>query len=176
MSPLLPLETYEPSELSEQLSCSALTERQNSKSQMAADSIPSGSLLPFLDTLSSVPPQGACVPINTPSPFQSSGSTPSNTDSSVQVKREPVSPKGTEQNVNSVLQSSPCAPQTEEVEQNDGICSFLCFKIISFKKIRKLFFPQKNINCVSTAVCQAGGELSLTCEGLPSFALKIEQT
>ncbi|NXU40598.1 ZN106 protein, partial [Drymodes brunneopygia] len=114
-------ETYEPFELSEQLSCSALTERRNSKSQMAADSIPSGSLLPLLDTLSSsVPLRGASVPINMPSPFQSSGSTPSNTpDSSVQVKQEPVSPKGTEQNVNSVLQSSPCAPQTEEVEQSD---------------------------------------------------------
>ncbi|NXH92152.1 ZN106 protein, partial [Edolisoma coerulescens] len=114
-------ETYEPSELSEQLSCSVLTERRNSKSQMAADLIPSGSLLPLLDTLSSsLPPRGASVPINMPSPFQSSGSTPSNTpDSSVQVKREPVSPKDREQNVNSVLQSSPCAPQTEEVEQND---------------------------------------------------------
>ncbi|NXB99197.1 ZN106 protein, partial [Orthonyx spaldingii] len=114
-------ETYEPSELSEQLSCSVLTERQNSKSQTAADLIPSGSLLPLLDTLSSsVPPLGASVPVNMPSPFQSSGSTPSHTpDSSVQVKREPVSPKGTEENVNSVLQSSQCAPQTEEVEQND---------------------------------------------------------
>ncbi|XP_014724763.1 PREDICTED: zinc finger protein 106 isoform X2 [Sturnus vulgaris] len=118
---LLPLETYEPSELSEQLSCNALTERRNSKSQMAADSIPSGSLLPLLDTLSSsVPPRGASVPITMPSAFQSSGSTPSHTlNSSVQVKREPVSPKGTELNVNSVLQSSPCAPQTEEVEQNE---------------------------------------------------------
>ncbi|XP_066044217.1 zinc finger protein 106 isoform X3 [Chamaea fasciata] len=114
-------ETYEPSELSEQLSCSAPTERLNSKSQMTADSVPSGSLLPLLDTLSSsVPPRGASVPITMASPFQSSGSTPSNTpDSSVQVKREPVSPKGTELNVNSVLQSSPCAPQAEEVEQND---------------------------------------------------------
>ncbi|NXR55781.1 ZN106 protein, partial [Hippolais icterina] len=113
-------ETYEPSEFSEQLSCSALTERQNSKSQMAADSIPSGPLLPLLDTLSSsVPLRGASVPVTMPSPFQSSGSTPSSTpDLSVQVKREPVSPKGTELNVNSVLQSSPCAPQTEEVEQN----------------------------------------------------------
>ncbi|XP_058276937.1 zinc finger protein 106 isoform X2 [Hirundo rustica] len=118
---LLPSETYEPTELSEQLSCNAPTERRNSKSQMAADSIPSGSFLPLLDALSSsVPPQGASVPVTMPSPFQSSGSTPSNTpDSSVQVKREPVSPKGTELNVNSVLQSSPCAPQTEEVEQND---------------------------------------------------------
>ncbi|NXO68280.1 ZN106 protein, partial [Phainopepla nitens] len=114
-------ETYEPSELSEQLSCSALTERRNSKSLMAADSIPSGSLLPPLDTLSlSVPPRGASVPVTMASPFQSSGSTPSDTpDSSVQVKREPVSPKDTELNVNSVLQSSPCAPQTEEVQQND---------------------------------------------------------
>ncbi|NXB70827.1 ZN106 protein, partial [Donacobius atricapilla] len=114
-------ETYEPSELSEQLSCSALTERRNSRSQMAADSIPSGSPLPLLDTLSSsVPPRGASVPVTMPSPFQSSGSTPADTpDSSVQVKREPLSPKGTELNVNSVLQSSPCAPQTEEVEQND---------------------------------------------------------
>ncbi|NXI15159.1 ZN106 protein, partial [Irena cyanogastra] len=114
-------ETYEPSELSEELSCSALPERRNSKSPMAANSIPSGSLLPRLDTLSSsVPPRGASVPVTMPSPFQSSDSTPSNTpDSSVQVKREPVSPKGTELNVNSVFQSSPCAPQTEEVEQNN---------------------------------------------------------
>ncbi|XP_031966554.1 zinc finger protein 106 isoform X3 [Corvus moneduloides] len=107
--------------LQEQLSCNVLTERRNNKSQMAADLIPSGSLLPLLDTLSSsVLPRGASVPINMPSPFQSSGNAPSDTpDSSVQVKQEPVSPKGTEQNVNSVLQSSPCAPQTEEVEQND---------------------------------------------------------
>ncbi|NXV01648.1 ZN106 protein, partial [Cettia cetti] len=114
-------ETYEPSELSEQLPCSALTERRNSKSQMAADSIPSGSLLPLLDTVPcSVPPRAASVPVTMPSPFRSSGSTPSDTpDSSVQVKQEPVSPKGTELNVDSALQSSPCAPQTEEVEQND---------------------------------------------------------
>ncbi|NXD22667.1 ZN106 protein, partial [Spelaeornis formosus] len=114
-------ETYEPSELSEQLSCSAPAEGQNSKSPMASDSVPSASLLPVLDTLSSsVPSQGASVPVTMPSPFQPSGSTPSKTpDSSLQVKREPVSPKGTEVNANSVLQSSPCAPQTEEVEQKD---------------------------------------------------------
>ncbi|XP_014107396.1 PREDICTED: zinc finger protein 106 isoform X1 [Pseudopodoces humilis] len=114
-------ETYEPSELSEQLSCNALTERRNSKSQMAADPIPSGSLLPLVDSLSSsVPPGGSSIPVTMPSPFQSSGSIPSNTpDSSVQVKREPVSPQGTELNVNSVLQSSACAPQAEEAEQND---------------------------------------------------------
>ncbi|NWV31310.1 ZN106 protein, partial [Grantiella picta] len=111
-------ETYEPSELSEQLSCSVVTERRNSKSQTAADSIPAGSLLPLLDTLSfSVPPLGASLPVNMPSPFQSSGTLPSDApDSSVQVKREPVSPKGTEENVNSVLQS---ASQSEEVEEND---------------------------------------------------------
>ncbi|NWW71969.1 ZN106 protein, partial [Climacteris rufus] len=109
-------ETYEPSELSEQLSCSVVNERRSSKSQMAADLIPSGSLLPLLDTLSSPVPQlGASVPVNMPSPFQSTD-TP---DSSVQVKREPVSPKGTEENVNSVLQSFPSASRTEEVEQND---------------------------------------------------------
>ncbi|XP_075610524.1 zinc finger protein 106 isoform X4 [Balearica regulorum gibbericeps] len=55
-----------------------------------------------------------------PSPFQSSGITPAAPpDSSVQVKREPVSPKGSEENVNSVLQSSPCASRAEEVEQKD---------------------------------------------------------
>ncbi|XP_054684622.1 zinc finger protein 106 isoform X3 [Grus americana] len=65
-----------------------------------------GSFLPLLDTL--------------PSPFQSSGITPAAPpDSSVQVKREPVSPKGSEENVNSVLQSSPCASRAEEVEQKD---------------------------------------------------------
>uniref|UniRef100_A0A672TRB5 Zinc finger protein 106 n=1 Tax=Strigops habroptila TaxID=2489341 RepID=A0A672TRB5_STRHB len=103
-------ETYEPSELSEQLPCSVLSERRNSKSHMAADLIPAGSFLPLLDTLSSsVAPLGASVHVHVPSPFQSSGiasATPP--DSSVQVKREPVSPKGSEENVNSVLQSSPC--------------------------------------------------------------------
>ncbi|XP_009948362.1 PREDICTED: zinc finger protein 106 [Leptosomus discolor] len=108
-------ETYEPSELSEQLSCSVLSERRNSKSQMA------GSFLPLLDTLSSsVPPLRASVHVNTPSPFQSSGSTAAAPpDSSVQVKREPVSPKDSEENVNSVLQSSLCASRAEEVEQKD---------------------------------------------------------
>ncbi|NXI92773.1 ZN106 protein, partial [Psophia crepitans] len=99
-------ETYEPSELSEQLSCSVLNERRNSKSPAAADLIPAGSFLPLLDTL--------------PSPFQSSGITPAApADSSVQVKREPVSPKGSEENVNSVHQNSPCASRAEEVEQKD---------------------------------------------------------
>ncbi|NXY22103.1 ZN106 protein, partial [Atrichornis clamosus] len=114
-------ETYEPSELSEQLPCSVLSERRSSKSQMAADAIPAGSVLPLLDTLSSsVPPLGASVPVNMPSSFQSSGSTATDApDSSVQVKREPVSPKGSEENVNSVLRSSPCASRTEVVEQND---------------------------------------------------------
>ncbi|KAM6133695.1 zinc finger protein 106 isoform 2-T2 [Phoenicopterus ruber ruber] len=114
-------ETYEPSELSEQLSCSVLSERRNSKSQIAADLIPAGSFMPLLDTLSSsVPPLGASVHVNVPSPFQSSGITPTAPpDSSVQVKREPVSPKGSEENVNSVLQSSPCASRAEEGEQKD---------------------------------------------------------
>ncbi|KAM6254630.1 zinc finger protein 106 isoform 2-T2 [Spheniscus humboldti] len=114
-------ETYEPSELSEQLSCSVLSERRNSKSQIAADLIPAGSFLPLLDTLSSsVAPLGASVHVNMPSPFQSSGITSATPpDSSVQVKREPLSPKGSEENVNSVLQSSPCASQAEEVEQKD---------------------------------------------------------
>ncbi|XP_059675935.1 zinc finger protein 106 isoform X9 [Gavia stellata] len=114
-------ETYEPSELSEQLPCNVLSERRNSKSQMAADFIPAGSFLPLLDSLSSsVPPLGASVHVNMPSPFQSSGITPTiPPDSSVQVKREPLSPKGSEQNVNSVLQSSPCASRAEEVEQKD---------------------------------------------------------
>ncbi|NXW62798.1 ZN106 protein, partial [Eurystomus gularis] len=114
-------ETYEPSELPEQLSCSVLSERRNSKSQTAADLIPAGSFLPLLDTVSSsVPPLGASVHVNVPSPFPSSGITPvAPPDSSVQVKREPVSPKGSEENVNSVLQSSPCASRAEEVEQKD---------------------------------------------------------
>uniref|UniRef100_A0A8C5UAI4 Zinc finger protein 106 n=1 Tax=Malurus cyaneus samueli TaxID=2593467 RepID=A0A8C5UAI4_9PASS len=104
-------ETYEPSEVSEQFSCNVLTERRNSQSQMAADSVSEGSLLPVLDTLScSVAPLGASVPVNMPSPFQSPGNTPSNTpDSSLQIKREPVSPKGTKENVNAVPQSSPCS-------------------------------------------------------------------
>ncbi|NXM65339.1 ZN106 protein, partial [Serilophus lunatus] len=115
-------ETYEPSELSEQLSCSVLSERRNSKSQVAADLTPAGPLQPILDpSYSSGPPPGASARVNVPSPFQSSGSAPADSpDSSVQVKREPVSPKGTKENVNSVLQSSPCASRAEGVEQKDG--------------------------------------------------------
>ncbi|NXP54777.1 ZN106 protein, partial [Heliornis fulica] len=98
-------ETYEPSELSEQLPCTVLNERRNSKPQMAADLIPAGSFQP-LDTF--------------PSLFQSSGITSTAPpDSSVQIKREPVSPKGSEEYVNSVLQSSPCASGAEVVEQKD---------------------------------------------------------
>ncbi|NWW52309.1 ZN106 protein, partial [Pedionomus torquatus] len=114
-------ETYGPSELSEKLSCSVLSERRNIKSQMAADIIPAGTFLPLLETLSSsVPSLGASVHVNTLSPFQSSGITSTALpDSSVQIKQEPVSPKGSEENVNSVLQSSPSASQTEEVEEKD---------------------------------------------------------
>lgn len=96
---------------------------------MAADLIPAGSFLPLLDPLSSsVPPLGASVHVNMLSPFQSSGITlAAPPDSSVQVKREPVSPKGSEENVNSVFQSSPCASQAEEVEQSDGMWGFFLF-------------------------------------------------
>ncbi|XP_009866504.1 PREDICTED: zinc finger protein 106 isoform X1 [Apaloderma vittatum] len=114
-------ETYEPPEPSQQLSSSVLNERRNNKPQMATNLLPTGSFLPLLDTLSSsVPPLGASVHVSVPSPFQSSAITPATPpDSSVQVKREPVSPKGSEENVNSVLESSPCASRAEEVEQKD---------------------------------------------------------
>lgn len=114
-------ETYEPSELPEQLSSSVSSERRNSKSQVAADLIPAGSFLPLLDTLSPVPPLGASVRINTPTPFQSSSSLTLTTpaDSSVQVKREPVSPKGSEENTNCVLENSLCVSRTEVVEQKE---------------------------------------------------------
>lgn len=129
-SPLLPLETYEPSELPEQLSSSVSSERRNSKSQVAADLIPGGSFLPLLDTLSPVPPLGASVHVTTPTPFQSSSSLTLTTpaDSSVQVKREPVSPKGSEENMNCVLQNSLCASRTEVVEQKEGMVAYICFK------------------------------------------------
>ncbi|NXA44449.1 ZN106 protein, partial [Nothocercus julius] len=112
-------ETLDPSEQSEQLPCSVSAERRSSKSQMATDLTPGGSFLPLLDTLSpSVPPLGASVHVNSPLPFQSSASiTPTiPPDSSVQVKREPMSPKVSEENVNSVLQTS-CVSQAEMVEQ-----------------------------------------------------------
>ncbi|XP_069714091.1 zinc finger protein 106 isoform X2 [Phaenicophaeus curvirostris] len=114
-------ETYEPSELSEQLSCSVLNERRNSKSQIAADLMPAGSFLPLLDAVSSsLPALGASAHVNMSSPFQSSGITPTTPpDSSVQVKQEPVSPKGLEGNENSVLQSALCASRAEEVKQKD---------------------------------------------------------
>ncbi|XP_062432307.1 zinc finger protein 106 [Rhea pennata] len=117
-------ETLDPSEQLEQLPCSVSPERRNSKSQMATDLIPAGSFLPLLDTLSpSVPPLGASVHVNSPSPFQSSASIRSTTppDSSVQVKQEPVSPKVSEENVNSVLRTSSRASQAEVVEQKDEI-------------------------------------------------------
>ncbi|NXU50955.1 ZN106 protein, partial [Turnix velox] len=109
-------ETYEPSEQSQQLSCSVL-----SKSQMAADLIPTGSFLPLLDSLSSsVPPLGASGHLNSSSPFQSSGIlSAAPLDTSIQVKREPISPNASEVNVNSVFRSSPCAPRAEDVEQKD---------------------------------------------------------
>ncbi|KGL79034.1 Zinc finger protein 106, partial [Tinamus guttatus] len=115
-------ETLDPSEQPEQLPCSISAERRNSKSQMATDLAPAGSFLPLLDTLSpSVPPLGSSVHVNSPLPFQSSASiTPTiPPDSSIQVKREPVSPKVSEENVNSVLQTSSCASQAEMVEQKD---------------------------------------------------------
>ncbi|NXI40163.1 ZN106 protein, partial [Galbula dea] len=114
-------ETYEPCGLSEQLSCSILSERRNSKSQMADGLTPAGSFLPLLDTLSSsVPPLGDSIHVNVPSPFQSSSVTPAaSPDSSVQVKREPVPPKGSEENVNAILQSSLCASRAEELKQKD---------------------------------------------------------
>ncbi|KAM9556359.1 zinc finger protein 106 isoform 6-T8 [Guaruba guarouba] len=114
-------ETYEPSELSEQLPCSVSSEGRNNKSHVAADLIPTGTFLPLLDTLSSsVAPLGASIHVHMPSPFQFSGVAPATPpDSSVQVKREPVSPKGSEENVNSVFQSSPCVSRAEEGEQKD---------------------------------------------------------
>ncbi|KFQ32335.1 Zinc finger protein 106, partial [Mesitornis unicolor] len=114
-------ETCEPSELSQQqLSCSVSNERRNTKSQLAADLIPTGSSLPLLDSVSSVPPLGASIHVNVSPPFQSFGVTPiALPDSLVPVKREPVSPKRSEENVNSVLQGTPCASQAEEVEQKD---------------------------------------------------------
>lgn len=126
---LLPLETYEPSELSEQLPCSVSSERRNSKSHVAADLIPTGTFLPLLDTLSSsVAPFGASVRVHIPSPFQSSGIAPAAPpDSSVQVKPEPVSPKGSEENVNSILQSSTCASRAEEGQQKDGMLGLSLF-------------------------------------------------
>ncbi|NXA36407.1 ZN106 protein, partial [Eudromia elegans] len=113
-------ETLDPSEQSEQLSCNISSERRNSKSQMTTDLPPAGSFLPLLDT--SVPPLGASVHVNSPLPFQcSAGITPTTPpDSSVQVKREPLSPKVSEENV-SVLQTS-CVSQAEMVGQsNDEI-------------------------------------------------------
>ncbi|NWJ06147.1 ZN106 protein, partial [Crypturellus undulatus] len=115
-------ETLDPSEQSEQLPCGISAERRNSKSQMATDLAPAGSFLPLLDTLSpSVPPLGTSVPVNSPLPFQASASiTPTiPPDSSIQVKREPVSPKVSEENVNSVLQTSLYASQAEMLEQKD---------------------------------------------------------
>ncbi|OXB72503.1 UNVERIFIED_CONTAM: hypothetical protein H355_002774 [Colinus virginianus] len=112
-------ETYEPNELSEQLPSSVSSERGNSKSQMSADLLPAGSFLPLLDTLSPVPPLGTSVHVNTSTPFHSGITFTSPSVSSVQVKREPASPKASEENVNTVLQSSLCASRTEVVAQKD---------------------------------------------------------
>ncbi|XP_021259185.1 zinc finger protein 106 isoform X2 [Numida meleagris] len=112
-------ETYEPSELSEKLPSSVSCERGSSKSQVSADLLPAGSFLPLLDTLSPVPSLGTSVHVNTSTPFHSGITFTAPPDSSVQVKREPVSPKASEENVNAVLQSSLCASRTEVVAQKD---------------------------------------------------------
>ncbi|XP_065610848.1 zinc finger protein 106 isoform X2 [Cyrtonyx montezumae] len=112
-------ETYEPNELSEQLPSSISSERGNSKSQMSADLLPAGSFLPLLDTLSPVPPLGTSV--NTSTPFHSGITFTTPPISSVPIKREPVSPKASEENVNTILQSSLCASRTETVAQKDEI-------------------------------------------------------
>ncbi|NWX81885.1 ZN106 protein, partial [Nothoprocta pentlandii] len=115
-------ETLDPSEQLEQLPGSNSAERRNSKSQMATELTPAGSFLPPLDTLSpSVPPLAASVHVNSSLPFQSSASITPTTppDSSIQVKREPMSPKVSEENVNSVLQTSSCVSQAEMLEQKD---------------------------------------------------------
>lgn len=112
-------ETYEPSELSEQLPSSVSSERRSSKSQVSADLLPAGSFLPLLDTLSSVPPLGTSVHVNTSTPFHSGITFTTPPDSSVQIKREPVSLEASEENANTVLQSSLCASRTEVVAQKD---------------------------------------------------------
>ncbi|XP_042670233.1 zinc finger protein 106 isoform X1 [Centrocercus urophasianus] len=111
-------ETYEPSELSEQLPSSVSSERRNSESQVSADLLPAGSFLPLLDTLS-VPPLGTAVHIDTSTPLHSGITFTTPPDSSVQIKREPVSLEASEENVNTVLQSSLCASRTEVVAQKD---------------------------------------------------------
>uniref|UniRef100_A0A8C9LG19 ZN106 protein n=1 Tax=Pavo cristatus TaxID=9049 RepID=A0A8C9LG19_PAVCR len=114
-------ETYEPSELSEQLPRSVSSERRNSKSQVSADLLPAGSFLPLLDTLSPVPPLGTSVHVNTSTPFHSGITFTTPPDSSVQIKREPVSLEASEENVNTVLQGSLCTSRTEVVAQKDEI-------------------------------------------------------
>lgn len=126
-SALLPLETYEPSELSEQLPSSVSSERRSSKSQVSADLLPAGSFLPLLDTLSPVPPLGTSVHVNTSTPFHSGITFTTPPDSSVQIKREPVSLEASEENANTVLQSSLCASRTEVVAQKDGMCGSSLF-------------------------------------------------
>ncbi|XP_032300791.1 zinc finger protein 106-like isoform X5 [Coturnix japonica] len=114
-------ESYGPSELSEQLPVSVSTERRNSKSLVSADLLPTGSFLPLLDTLSPVPSLGPSVHVNTLTPFHSGITFTTPPDSSVQIKREPVSPEASEENVNTVLQSSLCASRTEVVAQKEEI-------------------------------------------------------
>ncbi|XP_072195245.1 zinc finger protein 106 isoform X3 [Excalfactoria chinensis] len=112
-------ESYEPSELPEQLPSSVSSDRRNSKSLVSAELLPAGSFLPLLDTLSPVPSLGTSVHVNTSMPFHSGITFTTPPESSVQIKREPVSPEASEENVNTVLQSSLCASRTEVVAQKD---------------------------------------------------------
>ncbi|XP_072195244.1 zinc finger protein 106 isoform X2 [Excalfactoria chinensis] len=114
-------ESYEPSELPEQLPSSVSSDRRNSKSLVSAELLPAGSFLPLLDTLSPVPSLGTSVHVNTSMPFHSGITFTTPPESSVQIKREPVSPEASEENVNTVLQSSLCASRTEVVAQKDEI-------------------------------------------------------
>ncbi|XP_030670099.1 zinc finger protein 106 isoform X4 [Nomascus leucogenys] len=114
-------ETYEPSEHPEQVPCSLIRERRNSRSQTSVDAalLPTPFFPLFLEPPSShvsASPTGASLQITTSPTFQTHGSVPA-PDSSVQIKQEPMSPEQDE-NVNAVPPSSACNVSKELLEAN----------------------------------------------------------
>ncbi|XP_075783345.1 zinc finger protein 106 isoform X2 [Pelodiscus sinensis] len=136
-------ETYEPSERSDQLTCSISRERRISRSDTTADlSVPSSShFLPLLDTSSCVSshispsgiPLGASLRVSTPPVFQTPNSITAGTipDSSVQIKQEPMSPEHGEESMNTVFHGSECAPQAGLQQKDDTSQKTSVYPVIS---------------------------------------------
>nr|XP_056706994.1 zinc finger protein 106 [Euleptes europaea] len=122
-------ETYEPSE--QQVHPNSSSEKRKCKLQLTeALNANSGLLVPPLKNVSHLSAQispavlAAPLQVSVPPTFQTTGVLGAVTvpDSSIQIKQEPASPKPGEENMNTLLQSSPCSPLAE-LQLQDGNAS-----------------------------------------------------